>query len=1100
MDSGTRRFVSIVVAIMLLLAGLMTALILIIGPNLNEDSGTEGWHMKGGSIIVDGNAKWVRWNKTLIHPVHIVPGGNLVIEDSQIEIPLERLIFSSEPGFNLSNDSLMRVVNSTISVKKDPRLYKALFDPWEGEISTPAAWRVANLKGSDSFVSTIDPFLEFSVLMTEGEGTVVAAVQRMPDEIMKPLFVVGSNDVEPMKWKDVRISLASFIGTTPRITVFIHESTARDVLISDLRISNDGDPLPGDIAMMGRPDKEGWSTGHLYKFMEHFRDWDWWINPLIEGSGNMTIIDSIIEASPNLDRKWQRYRPQSVGLEGQGPYATLQSAPFTGALNMTGDLTLERSTFSYVPISAWGGEISIIGSRFLGDCELVTIGCNPEIEVTVKDSDFILHIPKENQERYSIDEITWLLAIERGRWLTTVKGCTFTGQGTGIGIHINRGAIVLEDCTFSDLLVSLWVHDVVPSEEWIGFDPTMDFQDSSGVHYLETKEVIVYFEGEGIPAPSANESGEWNGHWPSDVIGIPTIYMMKYETPHYQIITLPSIIVGPHLRENVVKSTKVYCRPDWVEISNGRTVTIDHSITEMRVAFNDSVPVSSTFWGRVSSFSDVGNANGILQQEVSIRIDHENLLSSYLNVTLDGEVIEAVDLVEINNNITDYEEELYFNHSIPTGPHNLTYHLIGTKYNDTGRIDIRIESTMIYRIDRQPEDDVFAWVIEGYNHGIVMVDEGVEVQGLEYSPEQMPRTFSCDIITGRGSEVTIDRLDVSSDYGASLSLLGNGTIIIEDLLIPFLWYEFKNCTVIIGNISTDFAYGSGRNVNLTLDGGTIKDLRLIAYNDSNLQVQGLNVALGYTFIIQCFNSSLYMRDCVFSGSAKYSAIVAGVNESNIEVRDCTFEGAPLDARLYEGNTSLRVTGCDFSGEGAYLFVLPSHYYTYNNRALLDTMPIGGSVDGNVFDGPGTGLIFYPPYKDVLLGVNTFIGEAKTLAFFRPNVTILEDDDDYLTITTLSHYKITVKDWIDHSEFEEEWLNYLVDVTDNIERMEDPGLVDVVLIETHDKKSLGGRIVSFQEIQVADSHLTIHFTDWDYIGDEISRMYNTYGRKVNRWEW
>ena len=1094
MDQGSRRFVSIIVVVMVLLAGLLATLVFVMDP---DDDNGEGWHVEGDSIIVDGNAKWVGWNETLVRPVMISPGASLVIKDSHIEIPLERLIFTSEPGFELSNRGRMEVVNSTISVTKDPRLYKARFDPYEGEISTPAAWRVVNLRGIGSFVDPIDPVLEFSVMMTEGEGHVVAAVQTTPDEVLKPIYVIGPDDVEPMQWKDVRVSLARFIGSTPRVTVFIHDSTAKDVLISNLRITDDGEPLPGDIAMEGRLTQEGWSTGHLYSVMEIFRDWDWWINPLVEGAGDLTVIDSTFKAAPGLDRKWQEYRPQSVGMEGEGPYATVESAPFTGTLNLTGDLTVERSTFSYVPISVGGGDVSVTGASFVGDCELVSIGCAPDSEVSVVDSDFILLEPIEDQQRYTIDEHTWLMAIEGENTRTMIETCNFSGQGTGIGIHVNRGEPVLRDCTFSGLLISIWVHEAGTSMRWGELDPTLDFIDSTEAHYLETREVTVNFEGEGEPAPSDNESGEWNGHYPY-IDGMPDIMMMKYQTPHYLIISVPVNIVGPDFREKTVESIEVYIDPSWADY---KIVEIDPSITPMTVVFDDSGQEEPDHIAYVYSYNDVGNASGILSQRISLRIDHEYLLSSYLNVTMDGEVIDRVDLVGLGHNITEYREDVYFNHSIPPGPHNLTFDLMGAYLHEENFVELRTYSCLIYRIDGQPEEDVFEWVISDENTGIIMVDEGVKIGDLTYAPDPVPIAFDLAILTWKGSTVTIDRLDASPVYYfAGLDVVGNGTVVIRDLRAPFLQSEIQNCTLVIERLDSSYFDARAWNASISLMGGQVADSNIVSYNGSRIHIEGISVTVDYSITIQCIDSSLFLNDCAFEGTSRSKVRVSGAFDSDLEVRDCSFNGIPLDTRLFEGNNTLRVTGCDFNGEGAYLFVLPSAVYTSDGRDLLETMPSGGSVDGNVFYGPGTGLILFPPYKDVLLGENAFYGEAKAYAFFRPNVTIQGDTDDYTIVTTMDHFKICSAGWIEHRDFEEGWLNYLVDVTEIVENMDDPGLVDVVIVQTSNPYSLRGSIVSFQEIRVADPRSTLPFSDWDYIGDDISRMFNTYGTDVDRWDW
>jgi hypothetical protein len=1098
MGPGRRKLVTIVVMLIVVLASLISTQMLFVEQaeiNGSDWEDRNGWHVEDDHIIIDGDAEWIGWNKSLVRPVNITSGANLVIKDSHIDIPLERLIFSSEPGFSLFEDGRMEVINTTISVIKDPRLYKAMFDPYEFEISIPAAWRVVNLRGTGSIMEPSNPVLEFSVLMTEGEGYVVVAAQRTPDDELKPIFVVGPEDVKSMQWKDVRVSLASFIGSTPRVTVFIYDAVAKDVLISGLRITDDGDPIPGDIEMTGHPDKEGWSTGHLYDVMEIFRDWGWWINPLVDGAGDLTVVDSMVQASPGLDRKWQRYRPQSVGIEGQGPYATIQSAPFTGVVNVSGDLQVEGSTFSYVPISAWGLEVSITGSTFVGDCELVSIGCNPGSEVSVKASEFILHELEENQQRQSIDDITWLLAIERGDALATVEGCTFTGHGTGIGIHVNRGEPVIRDCIFSDLLVSLWVHETAPSMEWGRLDLTLEFDDSSQVHYLETHEVTLDFEGEGEPPPSDNEYTEWNAHHYYFIDGLPEIYLARYQTPHYLLISAPTFLVGPIFGENTVESMEIYIEPGW---AGDMIVEIDPSIPSMTVVFADTGSKEPIHWARAYGSTDVGNASGILFQRLHLRIDHEHYLLSYLNVTLDGELIDRVDLVELGHNFTAFREDIYFNHTIPPGPHNLTFQVMGAYTHEWNLVELRTWSWLVYRIDGQPDEDVFAWVADGENHGIIMVDEGMKVRGLTYAPDPMPTIFSLDILTWKDSEVTIDQLDVLPSYFAHFNVVGNGTVNIRDLRIPFFESTIRNCTVVIERMTIGYSMMEVWNADLTINGGQVEEINIMAIDSSNIHVEALIGPTDISIWIQCVGSSLLLKDCSFNESLRAEVRVT-VFYSHVEVRDCVFNGTPLDIRLFEGNNTLHVTGCDFKGERAYLFVLPSDDYSFEDIDLLDTIPVGGSIDGNVFEGPGTGIIFFPPYKEVLLGENTFVGEAKAYAFFRPNVTILGDTDEYSIVTTLDRFRIEASEWIDNRKFEEKWLNFLADVTNNLENMDDPGLVDVVVVQAYDRYSVRGSILSFHKIRVADPRPTVPFHEWNSMRNDIIQMLSKYDIREDIWE-
>ncbi|NIP36271.1 MAG: hypothetical protein GWN18_15090, partial [Thermoplasmata archaeon] len=68
------------------------------------------------TIRVFEDTKWSEWDTVLEWPVFIEPGVTLTVEDSYLEIPLERMVFEEWPVFNLEFDSDLVFTNSTLRV------------------------------------------------------------------------------------------------------------------------------------------------------------------------------------------------------------------------------------------------------------------------------------------------------------------------------------------------------------------------------------------------------------------------------------------------------------------------------------------------------------------------------------------------------------------------------------------------------------------------------------------------------------------------------------------------------------------------------------------------------------------------------------------------------------------------------------------------------------------------------------------------------------------------------------------------------------------------------------------------------------------------
>ncbi|MCK4970031.1 MAG: hypothetical protein KAS77_05870, partial [Thermoplasmata archaeon] len=251
MDTGTRKFAAIVVAILLVLVGLVGALVwmqLDQGEDIDDDR-DEGWSAYRDLLyVVDGDARWTDWDLTLNVSIEVEAGGSLLLEDSRIEIPIENLALSYSPAIYVRRGGSLELNRSELVISVDPELDTAWVctsDYYSDLI--PHMWRVVNLVG------TTAPVLEFDIELWSEGCRVAVAVQVAPDTDMELLGVFGADEVGWRKWSHVEVQLDDYIGTTPRVVVFVNGPSGKTLLLSDLRVNDGNGPLPGDLFMTGDP-------------------------------------------------------------------------------------------------------------------------------------------------------------------------------------------------------------------------------------------------------------------------------------------------------------------------------------------------------------------------------------------------------------------------------------------------------------------------------------------------------------------------------------------------------------------------------------------------------------------------------------------------------------------------------------------------------------------------------------------------------------------------------------------------------------------------------------------------------------------------------
>ncbi len=1089
MDPTTRRFVSIVVVAMLLLVVLLSALTMLPAPEGDGDGDGEdpGWEFQDEGwdrwIYVYDNATWSGWDQVMPYPVYVDNGVTLTIERSHLRVPLETMVFKEMPSFHVEPFAQLVLRNSTVEVEADQRLATAMLDTYPYDDSPPVLWRVVNLR------EAFEPVLEVDVEFMMGRSYLVVAAQMTPEEPLEPLEVLEPDEVELFEWTTLQVPLDDYTGGTPRVAVFVHNSSSRDVLISGLRITDRGSPVSGDVPPAGDLRTGGWTEQHLSGFLNTVPYGEFDLEDLIFCLGDLRVEDSRLLSLPGLEREVRQYRPN-----GRGTEVTAWKVPEQGCVNVTGDLTMLSSEVAYAPIKWTGDAARLEGCSFYGDCDLVTLaGWDAE----VRDCAFSFETPEGLWRSGLRDTETWMLALEHLANQAPVEGCTFSGEGEGIGLVVNGASVVVDDCSFSDLALGVWDHQSMVPLRWDGGDATVTFDPSCDLYYIETREVHVELNGPGEPDPWDTSYSHWSPEYIEEVPGLEGLYMMEEVNDHYSIFTLPATVVRPHTGREDLHGVRVNIRPSWMDqveehmldpYEDGYTIWLkepeDPPDHEEHYLFWD--------WSL-----DVGDEDGTLRIRLGLSVEMEYFSEPYLNISVDGELVDRVDVEDAQVNMTDSMGYLVIDQTIPPGAHNITV-TAGATYTE---LDWIIEmdqlTAWVYRTSEGGmADEAMEW-LENRTLGALMVDGGNRLEGLSYEGNETIQNQMFFLLTWEGTEVVIEGWNGSSFWGL-LALVGNGTVEMRDLDIYAGTLRVKNVTATIdGLTSLGYLRFSLYDADVRLRGTVeVLELYLNAWNGSTLEARGADFDLWSQVRCLFLGGRCILVDCMFQNRFSAELRLGTVGGGGLSVEGCHFMNVPLLVDLYDVNDTVNITGSSFEGRRGRLAVLPSDWGVESNPGMQ--VPFNGTVSGNFLAGNGTDLVVHRLVRDRLLGENRISGGARAYVLFDPEVVIQGGGWwDHYNLTTGDAFVFQRAGYVPYYLYRNK-LNLLVDVTDDPLDTTDPGPVTVVVRLEESSRRPSGGVEGFARVYLTSPTVTVQVIDWDDMQEEIRLLEKGFNIEDNWW--
>jgi hypothetical protein len=908
---------------------------------------------------------------------------------------------------------------------------------------------------------------------------------------MELLGVFGADKVGWRKWSHVEVQLDDYIGTTPRVVVFVNGPSGKILLLSDLRI-NDGDgPPPGDLFMTGDPREDGWSIESFESFANFLRDrYEEAITTLLTSEGDVRVIDSQIASPAGLGQISGNYKPHLSTVEEDAWSAQAYAASIGDVVILDSSLTILDSDVSFVPFFVTDCNVEIGGTEFLGNNAMVTLsGC----EGFISGSSFYSSPGMEIPSLMFSDEIMWQVAIEGvdSPLDFVIEDCAFSGHGMeagdGYGLHLIDADIRPRGCIFDSFEVAFWNHEGNPGLGWDSVADLNTFGDDCAYWYIDTRETRLEFDGPGRPS-DWEATGYWEHISYEEGPDVPfDVYIYRGEI--FDIIFAPIVLTGPDLGVVTVDNVTVRMDTNWAY--------------SRFISFNPHDEVA-TFWfiggagppgWMYSSFGakhERGYNEGRVFQQIWIYTDGYWHKDHEVDLYRDGAFMGRMDA-----NFTAWPGDVYglinVSHDlgIPVGLHQVTLTLTAFSVETQSRVSIGEFNITFLRID-EAIDDLDTTSLAQADHAVILLDPGVEQEGVELLFDSaIYYSYRLDILTWNDSRIVLETIDVRVYSGFQLLSTGPGEVVIGDVSARYFYHEAANTSVVYqgvieGSISLEIMT-SDVVMNARLRG---EWFWMVLSEGSNLTMEGSMVETTDMVEIEANSSNASIRDCTFSAiEGSPSVLLTAKENSTMRMVDCTFLGTSLYVSPRDVNCTLDVMDCTFTDPGSYLMLLNYRRagYVYD-RYIPPIIPREGEVSGNVFEGPDTGLVFNINSRNGFLGPNSFTDGAKALALFAPMVTF--EDGSYgcftYVINTTGAEGFMEMDLFD-SGFWWGRLRFWVDMTDDPLSGEVPDMVPIVVKLLDEWADWNSVVVMFDRIPVDIDHITVRVPVWSYIYSDLEGL-------------
>ncbi|NOQ54135.1 MAG: hypothetical protein GQ558_05985 [Thermoplasmata archaeon] len=1068
MPPGTFRAV-VAIVVVLLLINVYAVYLLVDFPDgeiEEEDDGPDvdhPWDRMIEPMEISDDVVWDGMEGRLETPVRVMEGGHLTVVDSDIDLLYEDMLWFNGSYFEVEPGGTLEFVDSTIEVvsgELDPNI---LVGPFNSQYDIPAVSRVVNLAG------TSEPLLSFDLRWFFNGTPLNVAIQPTPESA---LISLGSLDPQgPCEgWEHYEYSLEFYVGTTPRVVIYLPEYPDDVFMIRNLNVTDGGMDLPFDLPYNSSAWSRGWMT-HGFAPLRTAMQMRGVFQSIIITEGDVIIKGSTITVPIDHER-WgythrdkERYYGNSYWYS-KNWYISVGGMEISSSL---GNLTIEDSYLENVPVEANDSSVSVLDTHFTSGYDMLTLYMSSgSVEGSTFEftgiGDGLRYWDEEN------GRALWAISVENNseKEPLVVRDCRF--ENVQQAIDLTEAKVHVEGCDFEGVTkLAIWDHRSEGIDTWEHLASDNSFRSCTGFLYLKTGLTEISFNGSDVG---------WSGDQALDtdgkVIRDYGIYRdlgvrRDYEVDNIFHLISPDVLVETEQRVRVIDHINVSV---WGEVTQpnpmyGRVnLTIQPGSESIHV---DLYPLlvdqigyeledirSPIYVRGIWPFPEYSEGAYMISIDIGIRYLHA------LNITFDMYLDDRF-LFHYNETVI-YENrdgrawvKFYPVIEFEPGAHDLTLVVSGNVMLDLNNVsDERTEiENSTFRFMRATKNNTSEEVREflGSNEVYLLLDEGTSFDLIGLEPLNLTdQRHTLYISSMNNTSLTFRNMDYLENMTLAIiyELPLNITIIDSNLaglsiyqresfevsgLYPYS-YPFKIvCSLTIENSTLGSTELSMTQCAIRIADTTISTILWISatYN-ATLEMINCHMIDTYFCMIDGAIWSVTIKDCSFSTYPEGGFYLDADGMLEVTFMRTIFEDCKLMIRLeafrYVG-WDLVVTNCTFQGNRSYLAVLWDLMEKRDWEDNPSVFPVpNGTIDGNTFSGPTSGMVLHHDLFGELLGDNDLKDGASVWAWYKPKLSAVPMKDGYSERTYF--IILSTEEYMEDFPFEPDWNydieHYFLDVT------------------------------------------------------------------------
>ncbi len=1098
---GLVVIVVIMVAVMLLLATLSLRTFI----NVSEEPTS---HIEDGVLVVTGDEVWEGRSGVLKTPVEVKRRGSLTIRGCDLQVEIERMLVSDRPCFSGYPGSRMVLEDSTVTVVADPdfdRIVSLDVQPyygWEFDDGLFMMWRAVDLGTMEQ------PVLSLDVKSLGRHGDLLVAVQPSPGEPMEAMDTISFEKGVDTGWETCTVDLSAYAGDIVGLSVSTTNDTLRGLLMKDVRVTDPVVDPTGAAFPTGMPPWDDWYSHGLATLESWMTSYE--LDPLFSTEGDLTFRCSSLSAPPIW---WDQgtdvgEASKTILTPDREGFNTMSLAEGPDVHVWGGSVLMDDCTLDNVTVEATHSEVTIQGSHFVADREMVTLfRCWGELT----DCTF--------RSAYSFEaEGIWIDMDDPDLWAVSiwglpddlwgvdptgpyvVSGCDFRDSIMGLDLAHTR--LRLEDCTFDNIhWIGVWDHGSEGLGMWEDLLASNGFTDCDHLLYLRTHDCTLTYHHE-------NRSLEgWDYNFrPQGMVRRTDADWL----PTFDELWARSATADVYMPTIWVNSTGDVFRPEWVEVwlsiawAGVAVERVPTNATESIVDFTGRNEygtydeVETDIWWP-SLWPSIVASPGTGRLDLELMVDIVSGSSYYfpapvrdmeVEIRLDGDLEETVDAEE--EGTADRWGDLHINRTldVPPGLHVFNFTLTAV-LNDTGeRTYLDGWNYSIARADANTTNgDVRGWLDELFP--IILLDPGTE---YTLTSEDIPPGdtyyywYWWMVFLGEGAVLKFSGLPRAEFDSVYLRVEGPGGLVLDDLDLQYMSFNLIDGWARLSNVSSGYSEIWTEDGDVQMEDCSIT-LDWSSFVRSNATFRRCQLNLSHSGSWENVVSTIKVSDChLWSDRGDFTL---PVGNGDVRFIDSTFTDMDITFAICDSrNGTLEVSGCDLRGEAGFITLTSRIYWTPGYFPIENASLV--SISENTLSGADSGISADRwLFQDSIRG-NTLEDGAGHVLWYNCSLQLAPANlsHDY------SHFAVIATPGQDlvHMDFYQRWRedrNFIVGLKT---QEEDPLAHTPVLQVTI---TLKGTAQWFAQVDMGELVQTIPVPDW---GEPVMRLHELLNSGTdNFWE-